>query len=146
MGRYDREEKLRLQLNIAIGELLYSLPIDLGGVLKGGIDFFYLLLPHTPYTLLSPPPHPMCPTPHPRALALGRAPITWGGGVGIMGMQKNSLLKDSLLKWACLQVYSSFLNVPSSSLNRPYVFIVPYCALLSLIYFLLSLICPSFVP
>ena len=44
MGRYDREEKLRLQLNIAIGELLYSLPIDLGGVLKGGVRCVLLYL------------------------------------------------------------------------------------------------------
>ena len=54
-----------------------------------------------------PPPPPCAPPPHPRALALGRAPITWGGGVGIMGMsrQKDSVLKDPVLKWACLLAY-----------------------------------------
>ena len=41
----------------------------------------------------------MCPTPpHPRALALGQAPITWGGGVGIMGMWEFGGICELLFK------------------------------------------------
>ena len=45
----------------------------------------------------TPPPHVPHP-PHPRALALGRAPITWGGGVGIMGMWEFGGICELLFK------------------------------------------------
>ena len=51
--------------------------------------------PHSRYP--HPPPHVPHPPP-PQALALGRAPITWGGGVGIMGMWEFGGICELLFK------------------------------------------------
>ena len=54
--------------------------------------------PEFPHSHYPHPPTPCAPPPHPRSLALGRAPITWGGGVGIMGMWEFGGICELLFK------------------------------------------------